>query len=162
MHQYSPDLRRRSGNVTLNKIVEFAERAGWPVVWDRSGRPIGVGKGRINTADLLAQLDAKGPATPFRDVLRHFRRSGNAATHGGFVAWVEMLSNQGDPVLEGMMLRTNSAHVMYALELHIRAIDAWNASIEWSPRDLFEEGRKAAFAGVLLPYVDLARANRSR
>lgn len=151
---------RERGQASLGKIVEFADRAGWVVRRDRKfNTPIGILQGRPDANDLLRKLDEQRGSSPFGEVLDHFRRSGNAATHGRFLAFVELISSGGDPVLGAMMARPCSVHIVYALDLHLRALDAWNASIAWNPSDLFDDCRKAAFAGVLLPYLELVRAH---
>jgi hypothetical protein len=160
LHQLSPETKRRVGDSTLEKIVEFAELAGWDVLRDkRSEKPIGVLKGRPTVADLLAKLDADTASGAFRAVAPDFRRSGNAATHGSFLGWAEVVSTREGAALHPMTHRSYSAHLIYALQVHLRAVDAWNAAIDWKPGDLFAEARKAAYAGVVAPYLDLALAH---
>jgi hypothetical protein len=73
-----------------------------------------------------------------------------------------MLMASGDGAGEDIMLRNSSIYLMYGVDLHARAFDEWNATIEWSPRELFQESKKAAFAGVLLPFVELFHPERTR
>jgi len=141
----------------VSKIIAFAEAHDWRVCKSSKGRVLGIGEARPNTRVLLERLSLSG-ASGFQPLIGTFQQRGNAAVHGNFLAWTELVLTTGGPSFKGVALRSTVAHLVFALDLHRRAMDAWNSTIEWSPVDLMRESTKAAFAGVLNPYLDLVIA----
>lgn len=158
---YGPEIRQRYGQPQLEKVVALADKIGLAVRRNQRGEITGVGDARPNASDLLKRLDARNGISPFDEIRDHFRRLGNAATHGDTLAWVEALAVSGDESLRIMMMRSTSSHLMYAWELHVRAVDAYNDAMDWKPEDLFAESRKAALAGVMVAYYAIVLRERS-
>lgn len=157
MKRLGPEARERQGNITMEKILQFARNNEWEIRKNRKGETTGILEPRPDTKRLLELVATGKTGGPFRPLISAFQQRANAAVHGNSLSWMELVAATGVPSLQGMILRTTVAHLMYALDLHMRAMDAWNASIEWTPQDLLEESKIASFAGVMLPYVRLAK-----
>lgn len=144
--------------VTIQQIVDFAQAVGFSVVRDRKGKVRAVGDPRPDTSALLTRLDADERAlVPFGDMVLRLYRQSCAAVHGSTMAWATMVvaAPRGDTRMEMSALAMAAAHVMHALHLHLRAFDAWNRGLEWSPQDLLDGGRRASLAGFHLAYLQL-------
>lgn len=159
--KYGPESKARFAKPQLDKVIALADKMGLPTRKNNAGELTRVGERRLNTTELLERMDTRNGVRPFDEICGHFRRMGNAATHGDTLAWVEALAMSGDESMRAMMMRSTSTHLMYAWELHVRALDAYNRAMAWTPSDLFEESRKAALAGMMIAYYPIVLCDRN-
>jgi hypothetical protein len=143
---------------TRAMVIDLAEKAGFVLTRDKRGRVVGVEGRRPTTLNLLEELDAQKPWSPVAESVPRIYRRGSGSVHGTFMAWVEMIGSRDGQDLDIRFLPVLAMDLTYALQMHIRAIDAWNAGWEWSPEDLFTSARQSALAPFWFVYFDLIDA----
>lgn len=132
------------------RILSFAEEAGLTVHRDKRGRVMGIGDRRLTTLDLLKRLTTEDSISLLAAMTPAFQRRANAAVHGNLLSWAEMAASTGDSKLQGAMLQTTVAHLMYGIDLHRRALDVWVGIHLWIPTELFEASRRASLGPLML------------